>query len=112
VTNTEVQVGGWVDFICLCKEMNVKAHFGNVFSSDVFYNANKEAWQKWAELGILAVEMETYALYINAAKFNKKALTIMSVSDSFVSEEVTDASERETGFKSMMEIALETALEA
>jgi len=96
----------------VCKEMNVKAHFGNVFSSDVFYNANKEAWQKWAELGILAVEMETYALYINAAKFNKKALTIMSVSDSFVSEEVTDASERETGFKSMMEIALETALEA
>lgn len=96
----------------VCKTKDVKAHFGNVLTSDIFYNDNKEFWKKWASLGVLAVEMETYALYINAAALNKKALTIMSVSDSFVSKEITDSSERETGFKTMMEIALETALEA
>ena len=96
----------------VCKKKKVNAHFGNVFTSDVFYNADSNAWEKWASLGIIAVEMETYALYINASKFNKKALTIMSVSDSFVSNEATSAKEREIGFKTMMEIALETALEA
>lgn len=94
----------------VCKKLGAKAHFGNVFSSDIFYNDNKEQWQKWASLGVLAVEMETYALYINAAKLNKKALTIMSVSDSFITKEVTSSGERESGFKTMMEVALETAI--
>lgn len=96
----------------VCANKKVNAHFGNVFSSDIFYNDNKDQWQKWAQLGVLAVEMETYALYINAAKLNKKALTIMSVSDSFITKEVTTSSERETGFKAMMEVALETAIGA
>ena len=96
----------------VCQEKKVNAHFGNVLTSDIFYNDNKEVWKKWAGLGVLAVEMESYALYINAAMLNKKALTIMSVSDSFTSKEITDSKERETGFKTMMEIALETALEA
>lgn len=94
------------------KEMKVRAHFGNVLTSDVFYDENKDSWKKWAKLNVIATEMETYALYINAARFNKKALTIMSVSDSFVEEKAVSAKERETGFKKMMEIALETALEA
>ena len=94
----------------VCQDKNVSAHFGNVFSSDIFYNDNKEQWQKWASLGVLGVEMETYALYINAAHFNKKALTIMSVSDSLVTKEATTSEERQNGFKVMMEVALETAI--
>ena len=96
----------------VCSKKKARAHFGNVFSSDIFYNDNKEQWQKWASLGVLAVEMETYALYINAAKLNKKALTIMSVSDSFITNEVTTSEERQNGFKTMMEVALETAIGA
>ena len=96
----------------VCEKSDVKAHFGNVLTTDIFYDEDPLYWKKWAKLGVLAAEMETYALYINAARSNKKALTIMSVSDSLVSKEVTTSSERETGFKKMMEIALETALEA
>lgn len=94
------------------KKFDVNVHFGNVFTTDIFYNENSTMWKKWAKLGILAAEMESYALYINAARSNKKALTIMSVSDSFTSGKKTSSKERETGFKNMMEIALETALEA
>lgn len=94
------------------KNFEAKVHFGNVLTSDIFYDEDKEYWKKWAKLGVLAAEMESYALYINAARANKKALTIMSVSDSLVSKEETSAKEREIGFKTMMEIALETALEA
>ena len=94
------------------KKFNANVHFGNVLTSDIFYDEDKEYWKRWAKLGVLAAEMESYALYINAARANKKALTIMSVSDSLVSKEETTAKEREVGFKTMMEIALETALEA
>lgn len=94
------------------KQFDVKVHFGNVLTSDIFYDEDKEYWKKWSKLGVLAVEMESYALYINAARANKKAMTIMSVSDSLVSKEETSALEREVGFKTMMEIALETALGA
>lgn len=96
----------------VCQKYDVKCHFGNVLTTDIFYDEDPMYWKKWAKLGVLAAEMETYALYINAAKFNKKALTIMSVSDSLVSKEETTSKERESGFKNMMEIALETALEA
>ena len=96
----------------VCQNYDVKTHFGNVLTTDIFYDEDPLYWEKWAKLGVLAAEMETYALYINAAKFNKKALTIMSVSDSLVSKEETTSKERESGFKNMMEIALETALEA
>ena len=96
----------------VCKNYDVTTHFGNVLTTDIFYDEDPYYWKKWAKLGVLAAEMETYALYINAARFNKKALTIMSVSDSLVSKEETTSKERENGFKNMMEIALETALEA
>lgn len=96
----------------VCKNFNIDSHFGNILTTDVFYDEDPQMWKKWAKLGVIASEMETYALYINAARSNKKALTIMSVSDSFVNEERISATERETGFKNMMEIALETALEA
>ena len=93
----------------VCKEKNFNYHVGNVFSSDIFYNENKDAWKKWAELGVMAVEMESYGLYINAAKAGKKALTVLSVSDSFITKEETSAETRQTGFTKMMTLALEIA---
>ena len=96
----------------VAKKFPVKCHFGNVLTTDIFYDEDKDYWKKWSKLNVLAAEMESYALYINAARLNKKALTIMSVSDSLVSKEETTPLERENGFKTMMEIALETALEA
>lgn len=94
----------------VCTKKKVKAHFGNIYTSDVFYNADTEFWKKWAEMGCLAVDMETYALYINAARFRRKALSIMSVSDSFIYDEIMTPEERETGLHTIVEIALETAL--
>lgn len=95
----------------ICKENNFNYHVGNVFSSDIFYNADKEAWKKWADLGVLAVEMESYGLYLNAAQAHKKALTVLSISDSFITKESTTAEFRQTGFKNMMKLALEIASE-
>lgn len=86
-----------------------KAHFhvGNILSSDIFYRADGDAWKKWQEMGILGVEMESYALYCNAAYLHKKALTILTVSDSLVNHQETTAEEREKSFTEMMEIALD-----
>ena len=89
--------------------MNQKVHVGNILSSDIFYNDTPEIWKKWAKMGILAVEMESYALYSIAASLNKKALCILTVSDSLCFKEETTAEERQTSFRKMMEIALETA---
>lgn len=91
------------------KENNYNYHVGNVFSSDIFYDENKDTWKKWAKLGVLAVEMESYALYINAARAGKKAMTVLSISDSFVTSESTSAETRQTGFTKMMKLALEVA---
>lgn len=95
----------------IAKDKNMNFHVGNIFTSDIFYKENKDDWKKWAKLGVLAVEMETYALYINAAIFNKKALTVLSISDSFVTKEAVDAEMRQNGFKGMMELSLEIASE-
>ena len=69
----------------------------------------KEYYKRWAKLGVLACEMESYALYINASRANKKALTVLSISDSFVTKEETSAETRQTGFTKMMKLALEVA---
>jgi len=90
-------------------EMNLPVKIGNVLSSDVFYDDDKEAWKKWARMGILAVEMEAAALYMNAARFNANALAILTVSDSLVTKEETTAEEREKTFTDMIKIALELA---
>lgn len=84
-------------------------HVGNILSSDVFYNDNPEQFHKWAKMGVLAVEMEAAALFMIAARLQKKALCILTVSDSLITGESTTATERETTFTSMMEIALEFA---
>lgn len=82
---------------------------GNVISSDLFYGEQPE-WKQWAKMGILAVEMETFALYCNAARAGVNALAIFSVSDSLVTGEALSAIKRQTSFTDMMKVALETAV--
>lgn len=89
------------------KKHNARYHVGNIMSSDVFYGADSEVWKKWQSMGVLGVEMESYALYCNAAYLHKKALTILTVSDSFTSHKETTAEERQNSFTQMMEIALD-----
>ena len=86
-----------------------KVVVGNVLSSDVFYNANKNANDLWRSMGVLAVEMEAAALYMNAAKAGKKALCILTVSDHIYRDEALSAEERQIGSGKMMEVALELA---
>ncbi|MFZ7119437.1 MAG: purine-nucleoside phosphorylase [Eubacteriaceae bacterium] len=86
---------------------NIDVKIGNILSSDIFYDDNKDAWKKWARMGVLAVEMEAAALYMNAARLGKNALAILTVSDSLVTSEVTTAVEREKTLTDMIEIALE-----
>ncbi|HFI0464185.1 TPA: purine-nucleoside phosphorylase [Streptococcus suis] len=84
-------------------------HVGNLLSSDRFYNAEMDK-QKLADYGVLAVEMEAAGLYAVAAKHNKSALAICTISDHLITGEETSAQEREQTFTQMMQIALETAL--
>ena len=93
-----------------CEKIGVKYKVGNILSSDTFYD-DANSGMEWAKMGVLGVEMESCALYCNAARCNKNALTICTVSDSFIyPEENTTAQERETSFTKMMEIALEVAI--
>ncbi|MBT9133434.1 MAG: Purine nucleoside phosphorylase DeoD-type [Firmicutes bacterium] len=89
------------------KGIDVKV--GNILSSDIFYDDNKDAWKQWANMGVLAVEMEAAALYMNAARAGVDALCILTVSDSLVTHEATTAEERQSSFNQMVEIALELA---
>ena len=82
---------------------------GNILSSDIFYDADPDVWKRWAKMGVLAVEMEAAALYLNAAYAGVNALCILTVSDSLVSKEALPAQERERTFTQMMEIALSLA---
>ena len=91
------------------KEKGIPVHAGNVLSTDLFYNADKEAWKRWAALGVLAVEMEAYSLYCNAAAMGKKALCILTISDSFVEEGILSPEERQTGLTDMIEVAIAAA---
>lgn len=95
--------------VSCAKQSGAKFKVGNVLSSDVFYGDSMEDTKAWIKMGILCVEMETAGLYMNAARLNKNALGIFTISDSIVKEEITTAEERQTSFTKMMEIALETA---
>lgn len=77
---------------------------GNIYSSDVFYDENP-ATQKWQQMGVLAVEMEAAALYMNAARCGASALCICTISDSLITGEATTAEERQLGFTKMMDVA-------
>ncbi len=87
---------------------NLHFEVGNVFSHDAFYDESGST-MTWAKMGVLAVEMETAALYMTAARAGKHALAICTISDSLVTGEETTSAERQTTFHTMMEIALEIA---
>ncbi len=91
------------------KGLNLKV--GNVFTADQFYS-DKADHEKWAQYGILAIEMETTALYTLAAKYGRQALSILTVSDHILTGEETTAEERQTTFNDMIEVALNTAIES
>ncbi len=95
--------------VAVSRELGVEMPVGNVLSSDTFYDASGST-MKWGEMGVLAVEMEAAALYMNAAKLGKRGLAIFSISDSLVTGEELDAAQRQTSFTTMMKIALETAV--
>lgn len=92
------------------EKLQADYHIGNLLSSDTFYSANESENEEWRRMGVLAVEMEAAALYMNAARAGKKALAVCTVSDHLLTGEATDANERQTSFTRMMEIALNTAV--
>ena len=85
--------------------MGVRYKVGNILSSDVFYGDSADGWKAWQKMGVLAVEMEATALYMNAARAGKSALCICTISDSLVHGTACSAEERQTSFTNMMEIA-------
>jgi purine-nucleoside phosphorylase len=88
---------------------NIPIKAGSVLTSDEFYTDDTEYYKKWAEFGVLCVEMESAGLYTIAAKHGAKALSILTISDSLVTGESTTSKERESTFKDMIEIAVELA---
>ncbi len=94
----------------IAREKGVRFHVGNVLASDAFYKKCNES-ELYKNMGALAVEMETVALYMNAAEAHKNALTILTVSDHLFKTEELSAQERQTSFTDMMEIALRTAIQ-
>lgn len=94
----------------IAAEMGLPTHVGSLLSSDTFYADNgAQANAAWAKMGVMAVEMEAAALYMNAARSGKKALAICTVSDHILTGEATSSEERQTSFTQMMELALKTA---
>ena len=96
--------------IQMCEKKGATYHVGNILSSDTFYDADATCNDRWRQMGVLCVEMEAAALYMNASKANKRALAIMTVSDHIFTGEATTAEERQNSFTEMMEVALETAI--
>ncbi len=87
-----------------CERLGFRYKVGNVLSSDCFYSDTPTA-DKWMKMGVLAVEMEASALYMNAARAGKRALVILTVSDHILTGEATTAEERQTTFTHMMDVA-------
>lgn len=90
-------------------KMGIEPKVGNVLTSDSFYHDNPDHWKHWADFGVMAIEMETSALYTIAAKYGVNALTLLTVSDSLVTFEETTSEERQNTFNQMIEVALEIA---
>lgn len=96
----------------IAEEMDIDAKVGNFYTTDVFYNFDEKVNRKWADLGAIAVEMETAGLYLTAAACNKKALAICTISDLPLIEGCPKSTveERENSFTDMINIALEVAV--
>lgn len=93
----------------IARKMGIRMPVGNVLSSDAFYDASGST-MNWAKMGVLCAEMEAAALYCNAAYAHKRALALLTISDSIVTGEELPAQDRQTTFTQMMEIALKTAV--
>ena len=93
------------------KDLSLNVHIGNLLSSDIFYNDDEKANDGFIKMGVLAVEMEAAALYLNAMRFNKNALAICTISDNIITGESLNAEARQNSFLEMMKLSLETALE-
>ncbi|MBE5933731.1 MAG: purine-nucleoside phosphorylase [Lachnospiraceae bacterium] len=91
------------------EKMGIPTVCGNILSSDVFYDDDATAFDKWRKMGVLAVEMEAAALYMNAARAGKKALCMLTISDDIYGGKKLSVEDRQTGFTDMMKIALEVA---
>jgi len=91
------------------EKLGVRYKVGGIYSSDVFYNDQANTLRSWQKMGVLCVEMEAAALYMNAAAAKKKALTIATISDCPFKNTETTAEERQKSFTNMMKIALEIA---
>ena len=87
--------------------MGINYKVGNLLSSDVFYGDDSQSWKQWQKMGVLAVEMEAAALYMNAARSSNEALCICTISDSLVHGTACSAEQRQTSFTNMMEIAFD-----
>ena len=87
--------------------MGINYKVGNLLSSDVFYGDDSQSWKQWQKMGVLAVEMEAAALYMNAARSGNEALCICTISDSLVHGTACSAEQRQTSFTNMMEIAFD-----
>lgn len=87
------------------EELGYTYKVGNIYSSDIFYDENTGATAQWQKLGVLAVEMESAALYMNAARYGGRALCLCTISDSLVTGEATSSEQRQTGFTHMMDVA-------
>ena len=85
---------------------NLATHIGNVLNTNDFYYDSEEYWKRWADYGVLAIDMESFALYTIAAKKRVKALTLLTVSDCFWTHEKASAEERQLAFMQMVDIAL------
>lgn len=97
-------------FADTCEKINIPVHIGNVLTSDSFYTAEEDSWKKWVELGVIVVEMETAALYMNAAKAGKNALAVFTISDCPRKNTETTSEQRQNSFDKMITAALETAV--
>ncbi|MBR0486044.1 MAG: purine-nucleoside phosphorylase [Oscillospiraceae bacterium] len=91
------------------EKLNIPVRTGNLFCSDTFYD-DANSLEEWAKMHVLGIEMESAALYMNAARAGKEALCICTVSDCPLRREFTSAEERQTGFTNMMKLALETVV--
>ena len=88
-----------------CEKLGIRYKVGNILSSDVFYRDTPNV-ESWIKMGVQAVEMEAAALYMNAARAGKRALTICTISDHVILGEDTTPEQREKTFTGMMEVAL------
>ena len=100
----------FIEAVNYARENNIPIKAGNVLSSDEFYGDDPDEYKLWAQYGILCVEMETAGLYTIAAKYDIRALTVLTISDSLVTGDRLSAAERETSFEDMVEIALAAAM--